>query len=591
MHPLAPAAPRLPNPLMIAALLAITYTGPASAQATDSEFAPGRVLVMARAGLPDAELARQFNAHGARGQRIGQTGLYILDVPRGSERSVLARLQHNPHFKFAELDQRVQPAAAANDPYLGSQWHLGKIGATTAWDATQGSAITIAILDSGVDASHPDLSGRLVSGWNFYGNNSDTSDGNGHGTGVAGAAAASTNNGIGVAAVAGQAKIMPVRVSDSSGYAYWSTVAQGITWAADRGARVANASFVGVAGSSTVQSAAQYMKNKGGLVVVSAGNNGVRESFSSTTSLIAVSATDSNDTKTSWSSYGSFVALAAPGLGIYSTTRGGGYASWWGTSVASPVVAGTIALMMAARPTLSSADIEKLLFSTAADLGASGRDEYYGHGRVNAAAAVQAVLGASGTDTQAPGAHIGAPTAGSTVSGIASVDVTASDNVGVTKVELRVNGQVIATDSSAPYAFAWDTTKAASGSTQLVAVAYDAAGNAGSSAAVTVTVANSSSTPISADTLAPSVAITNPTAGSRLSGSSITVKVSATDNSGSSGIANTLHINGRLVASSTGASLSYKWNLRRLAVGTHTLQATSKDAAGNSRSMSIQVSR
>jgi subtilisin family serine protease len=210
-----------------------------------------------------------------------------------------------------------------NDPYYGSEWHLPKISAQNAWNKTQGSGITIAILDSGVNSAHPDLSAQMVPGWNFYDNNSDTSDVFGHGTLVAGTASAITNNGAGVSSVAGQSKVMPIRITDTSGYGYASTIVQGLVWASDRGVRVANVSFGGVVGILSIQNAAQYMKDKGGLVVVSAGNTGAELTTAPTTTMIPVSATDANDAIASWSTYGNFVAMSAPGVGIWTTRRGG----------------------------------------------------------------------------------------------------------------------------------------------------------------------------------------------------------------------------------------------------------------------------
>jgi thermitase len=568
----------------------VVWAGGAWAQAGGERFAPGRVLAQAKAGLAPADVERALRGAGGKGRRIGASNLYIVDVPRGSERAVAALLAHNPHFKFAELDQAVAPDLAVSDPYAGSQWHLSKIAATTAWESSQGSGVTIAILDSGIDASHPDLSSRLVSGWNFYDNNSDTSDVYGHGTKVAGAAAAITNNGTGVASVAGQAKIMPIRITDTSGYGYWSTMAQGLTYAADRGVRVANISF-GSSASATVQSAAQYMKDRGGLVFVAAGNQGTLLTAAPTTSLITVGATDGNDAKTSWSNYGDIVALAAPGSSIYSTVKGGSYSAVSGTSFAAPVAAGVAALIMSAKPGLSSADVEKLLFSTAVDLGSPGRDVYFGHGRVDAAAAVKAALGTSTTitaDTQAPTVAIASPAGGSSVSGLATVDVSAKDNVGVAKVELRVNGSLYASDTSAPFSFSWDTKKVANGTATLEARAYDAAGNAASSAKVSVNVFNTTTT--TADTTPPVVTISNPKDKSFVK-NNVSISVAASDNAGASGITQTLFIDGVQVAKATGGSLSYTWNSRKAAVGAHTVKAVAKDAAGNTSSTSITLYR
>jgi subtilisin family serine protease len=546
-------------------------------------FAKGRILVMPRAGLSDADFGRILTPHGGKARRIGKSRLYIVDLPAGaSEAAVAERLARHPQLKFAEVDRRLTITFAPNDPYMGSEWHTTKIGAPAAWDLSQGAGVTIAILDTGVDGTHPDLAARMVPGWNFYSNSADTTDVQGHGTAVAGSAAATTNNALGIAGIAGSAKIMPIRVTDANGSAYASTIAQGITYAADHGARVANVSIDGVAASSTTISAAQYMKSKGGLVVVAAGNAGVNANIAATTSMIPVSATDSNDALTSWSSYGSYVALAAPGLNIWTTQRGGAYWSCWGTSFSSPITAGVVALMMAAQPSLPSTQIESLLYSTAVDLGAPGRDISFGYGRINAAAAVQAAAGAvSNVDTQPPTAAIGAPLAGSVVSGLVPVNVTASDNVGVTKVDLKVNGTTVATDTTAPYAFSWNSVALPNGQASLTAVAYDAAGNSAASAAITVSISNAS-------TLA--VAITKPANGSTVSGT-VGVTASASTSGGTTGIKQSLYIDGALKATSSGGSLDYNWNTRKVANGRHTLSVVATDSAGNSSTNSVSVTK
>jgi hypothetical protein len=579
----------------LAAVAVAIVAMPASAQrvtATDAlgEYARGRVLVVPRAGLPESELGKVVGAHGGKASAIGASGVFVVELPsQASETAIRQLLARHPHLKAAELDRRVSPSLAVNDPYFGSQWHTTKIGAPSAWDVTQGSTITVAILDTGVDGSHPDLSARMVPGWNFYDNNSNTADVHGHGTAVAGAAAATTNNGAGVAGVAGLAKIMPLRVADANAYAYWSTVAQAITYAADNGARVANISYVGLMTSSSIHSASQYMKSKGGLVVVSAGNNAKDEGYSQTTNLIPVSATTSSDTLASFSSYGDFVAVSAPGAGIWTTNRGGGYGSWNGTSFSSPVTAGTVALMMAANPGLSNTQVESLLFSTAVDLGTAGRDKYFGYGRVNAEAAVLAAAGAGTTpgDTTAPVASISAPLAGSTVSGLVAVDVAASDNVGVTKVELWVNGTLHATDTGSPFAFSWDSTKVANGGAYLQAIAYDAAGNKGTSSTVSLTVSNGTST---TDTTPPAASISAPMAGSTATGT-VAVTVGASDNVAVTKVE--LWVNGTLNATDTLSPYSFNWDSTKTANGSAGLQAIAYDAAGNkgaSATVTVQVS-
>lgn len=583
----------------VLSLAAALACGGAAAQdspigsAEADEFVPGRILVEPSAGLSDESLGELLGENGGgKARRIGSSALRIVEVPAGSEKAMVSRLLRNPHMKFAELDRVVSGDAQTNDPMAGSQWHLPKIGANTAWDSAQGSGVTIAILDSGIDTKHPDLVDHLVAGFNFVEGNTNVEDVHSHGTKTAGAAAASLNNGIGVASVAGQVKIMPIRVANSSLYATWSAIASGITYAADRGVRVASVSFNGAAGSSSVLSAANYMKSKGGLVFVSAGNSNVDPGYANTSSLVIVAATTSSDTKASFSNFGDYIHLSAPGAGIYTTTWGQSYTSISGTSFSAPIAAGVAALVMSANPSLTPAQVENILLSTAVDLGTAGRDIYFGYGRVDAAAAVAAAKSTGGnftaTDTQPPVASISAPLGSATVSGLTPVNVTVSDNVGVTKAELLVNGAVVASDTSSPFAFSWDTTKVANGMVNLNVRAHDAAGNVGQSALVSVNVANAV---MAADSVAPVATIDNPANGSKVSGY-VSVTISGSDNSGVAGLKMTLFLNGVQVTSSSGSSqLKYGWNTRKIASGSYTLRVDATDTAGNKSSRSVLVTR
>jgi subtilisin family serine protease len=567
------------------AALFLLASGAAQAQRNSQpgpeQIAPGRILVMPRAGLPEQALDRILKEQGAlAARRVGRSELRIVEVPPGLERQAVQRLARHPHLKFAEIDQLMAPDATPNDPFLGSQWHLPAIGATAAWDRTAGQGVTIAVLDTGVDGQHPDLAASLVAGWNFFANVADTSDVYNHGTGAAGAAAATMNNTLGVAGVSGLTRIMPIRIAGDTGSASWSAAAQGLTYAADRGVRVANISYSGAARSASVVSAAQYMKDRGGLVFVSAGNTGAASTGTPVGSMIVVSATGSGGAVASWSTYGPVVSLAAPGVGIYTTTKGGGYVSENGTSFAAPVAAGVAALVMAANPGLTSGQVESILYATAVDLGAPGRDDWYGFGRVDAAAAVErALVTAPGVpnDTVAPTASVAAPLAGSSVAGLVAVTPSTSDNVGVARVELLVDGAVVATDSVAPFGFSWDSSRSANGSVALAVAAYDAAGNRGSSATVAVTVANNRV----ADTTRPVVAILSPASGSRVPAGTVQIATSASDDSGNAALRQTLFINGTQVATASGGTLKFNWNTRKLSPGSYTLRAVAADAAGN----------
>lgn len=541
-------------------------------------WAKGRLLIAPRAGLSALEFDKVLKTINGRSEaHLKRLNVHIVSLSAGvSEVAMMQALKANRKLKYVELDMAVNPAASVSDPSYSSSWALPKIQAPTAWDSANGSGITIAILDTGVDGTHPDLAANMVPGWNIYDNNADTSDVYGHGTSVSGTAAMVANNGAGSAGVAWGAKIMPVRVSSLDGYGYYSTISQGLNWAADHGARVANISY-GVSGSATVQSAAEYFRSKGGVVAVSAGNSGVQEPIAANDMLLTIAATDSNDARASWSSYGSYVDLAAPGVSIYAPTRGGGYAYVSGTSFSSPITAGTIALMMSANTKLTPADVDRILKSTAVDLGTAGYDEYYGSGRIDAAKAVAAARNMIAADTQAPVISITSPTGGQ-VTGIVPVDVSYSDNVGVTRAELYVNGNKVATDDVGPFAFVWDTAAYPDGAYTLSARAYDAAGNVGSSMGVSVNIGN--------DTVAPVISSFNLVDGMNVSPKQI-ISASATDNQGVTKMS--LSIDGKEVAIAYGSAISYNWNTRRLAKGPHTVTLRVWDAAGNTSSKSVTV--
>jgi thermitase len=458
------------------------------------EFAKGKILVKPAPGLSEAKLEKILKTVNARSRgRLMGLDVHEVDVPARAEEAVARALSRNPNIQFAEPDYLLEPVGTVNDPGYGSQWHLPKMQAPSAWAYGDGNGVTVAILDTGVYANHVDLTGQVLSGWNTVSNSGDTSDIHGHGTWVAGTVAATTNNAVGVASTAPGAKILPVRISDrTDGAAYSSDAAEGIRWAVDQGARVANLSY-GFGGNSTVSYAASYMMSMGGVVVVAAGNQSSDPGYAQDPYLFVAAATDSGDRKASYSNYGSFVDIAAPGSAIYTTSRSGGYSSVNGTSFASPNAAAVAALVMAANPGLSATDVLSIMEDSAADLGSAGWDPYFGHGRVDALAAVQLAAGSGATtDTTPPNAEIGSPSNGETVNDLVSISVLASDDYGVESVTLFVNGSELATSTQASsggvYDFSWDSTTVSDGEHRLTALAIDGAGNTAESADVLVTV-------------------------------------------------------------------------------------------------------
>jgi thermitase len=377
-----------------------------------------------------------------------------------------------------EVDMLVPSTMIPNDPNYPSAWHHPKIGSPEAWDVTQGEGVIVATLDTGVDMSHPDLAENMIVGWNFYDNNSDVSDVQGHGTAVAGTMTEIGDNVVGSLGVAPKAKNIAIRISDPAAYAYFSAMASGITYAADHGARVANISYQNACGSAVVQNAGAYIRQKGGVAVIAAGNTGADAGFGSNTSITCASATDGNDVKAGWSSYGQYVDVAAPGVSVYTTVRGGGYGNYSGTSFASPVTAGIYALMFSVNPKLTPSEADSILFQTADDLGTVGWDMYYGHGRVNAGRAVQLAASTTGSlgdiDRTAPSTPVNLSATSITGTSVTMTWTPATDNVAVTGYDIYRNGVKIGTASVPSYT---DTTVKGDMTYTYSVAARDAEGN------------------------------------------------------------------------------------------------------------------
>lgn len=319
----------------------------------------------------------------------------VISVPDGmSEGQMAAMLMATGDYEFVEPNWTLFPAIVPNDSQYGSSWQHTRLQSASAWDIETGdSSVIVAICDSGVDLDHPDLQDALVSGYNAASGQTqaaggDVDDVNGHGTFVAGCAAAQGNNGIGVVGVGWDFTIMPIRVSNNSdGTASAFAILDGARWAAEQGAHIINASFSGGTSASN-QSAARYIKEQGGLLFWASGNDNAfvepnRPDY------VLVGSTTSSDNRSSFSNYGPGVDVTAPGSSVRSTRNGGTYGNGSGTSYASPIAAGVGAMIRSANPELSPDDIQAVLYQSVDDLGASGRDDFFGRGRVNTFNAVQ----------------------------------------------------------------------------------------------------------------------------------------------------------------------------------------------------------
>ncbi|MFL5398221.1 MAG: S8 family peptidase [Myxococcales bacterium] len=336
--------------------------------------------------------------------------LLVLRVDPGREAETLAALRARPDVHFAEPVVRIRALWEPDDPGFGKQWHLKAAGAPSAWDATRGGGVTVAIIDTGV-AQVDDLDPeRIVAGHNFLTGGADAKDDHGHGTHVAGTVAQSTGNGVGVAGMAPLARLMPLKVLGADGSGTSVGIADAIRWAADHGAKVLNLSLGGGSRSAAMANAVAYARRKGCVVVCAAGNSGSRGVHypAAYHGALAVSAVGPQGRLAPYSSFGPEVRIAAPGgdksqgeeAGVLQETidpsdpAGKGVYRWFqGTSMATPHVAGAAALVASLGIT-DPAAIERLLASTAKDSGQEFRtremyDERYGAGLLDAASAVR----------------------------------------------------------------------------------------------------------------------------------------------------------------------------------------------------------
>jgi hypothetical protein len=398
------------------------------------------------------------------------------------------RLAGHPLVASVEPDFEVQIVATQSP----ATWGLDRIdqrdrplSSSYTYNQT-GSGVHMYVIDTGVLGSHNEFAGRMGAGYTAINDGRGTTDCHGHGTHVAGTTGGTTYG------VAKQVTVHPVRVLSCTGSGANSGVIAGVDWVTANHVKpaVANMSLGGGA-SSALDSAVQSSIAAGVSYAVAAGNdnaNACNYSPARAANAVTVGSTTSTDARSSFSNWGSCVDIFAPGSSItsawYTSTSATNTIS--GTSMASPHVAGALALYLQTNPTASPATARNALVGQAT----SGKVTSPGTGSPNLLLYSLFGGGGGGGDTTAPTTSITSPGSGATVSGTTTVSATASDNVGVSRVELYVDGSLAGTDPSSPYSFSWNTTTVANGGHSLQTRAFDAAGNSGSSTTVSVTVSN-----------------------------------------------------------------------------------------------------
>jgi thermitase len=385
---------------------------------TGRRFAADRVLVKFRPGLAARSVRPLLEAYGsATIASVPGVALRVVAVPKGvSVTAFLSALKRNPDVAVARPDPVTRLAVRPNDKYFADQYALsnsgqvlddlpeqpkGKAGADISapegWDQTKGdSGIVIAVLDTGVELSHPDIKNKIVSpGKDFINGDNDASDDMWHGTHVAGIAAAETNNELGIAGVAWNCDILPGKIIAASGEGDYGALILAIYWAVDQGAQVINLSLGGEARDDDLLAALRYAYEHNVVIAAAAGNEAGPVLYPAAYDqyCLAVAATDYNDARAAFSNMGPEIDVAAPGvdvLSLYPTwDTPAGFAPYVyasGTSMATPHVAGLAALLKSLKPWLKAGEIMNIIRYSADDVNADafpGRDDQIGFGRIN----------------------------------------------------------------------------------------------------------------------------------------------------------------------------------------------------------------
>jgi len=360
-------------------VLVVFSPGPASSAPSSApvalpapEVRPGVVLVKFKSGVAAAVVQKVKERElMAEVERVEGLDVRVMSVPSGREIEKAEALRQDPDVLYAEPDYIMHAVVGPpNDPGYSQQWGVlpDKMNVTGAWDYTYGQGVTVAIVDTGVQLNHPDLQANIVAGYDFANNDADPTDDHSlsHGTHVAGTVAAVANNGVGVVGVAPTAKIMPVKVLDAQGSGYDSDVIAGIRYAADNGAKVVNLSLGQTSPSAALEDAVNYAVGRGVAVVAAAGNGNTSVLFypAAYVNAVAVGATTSTDARASFSNYGNWVDVAAPGANIYSTMRSSNYGYLSGTLMATPHAAGLAALLLSHNPASTVAQVRQAMQTT-----------------------------------------------------------------------------------------------------------------------------------------------------------------------------------------------------------------------------------
>jgi subtilisin family serine protease len=394
----ATAEPTEVSPVMSTIVAAVTPDSEPESEGTqaasESPIIQGKILIQLHSNQNANEMIALLGTLGYSAIDAGMaSGALLVDVPAGHEQETADILKATSGAAYAEPVYMASALGLVpNDTYYSLQTNLAAINAAGGWQYFTGSSgVIVAIIDTGLDLTSADFSGRLVEGYDFVNYDSTPMDDNGHGSHVAGIMAATGNNDYGIAGLDWSAKIMPIKVLDSTGHGSDLNVYRGIMYAVDHGANVINLSLGFDGYSYLVESAVNYAYQHGVTIVASSGNSNLSVTFpANLPHVIAVGSVDDSENKAVYSNYGDDLDLVAPGNSVFSLTNTG-YSYKTGTSMAAPQVSG-LASLLRGITSLSPDQTESLMKSTSKDLGSTGWDIYFGNGLIQVRDAILRLL-------------------------------------------------------------------------------------------------------------------------------------------------------------------------------------------------------
>lgn len=458
---------------------------------TDIKPLPNEIILKFKPGIKDENKKKIYDQYGLKLlENIPQLNLGIIDSSN-AKNNTIDLLKNDPFIEYAEPNYVGKLQTIPNDGAItnNKQWTFNNMSAQKAWDINIGTnSAIVAVIDSGVNQTHEDLQGKVLPGHNFIDNNNDTNDTIGHGTAIAGIIGAATNNEKGIASLGWNTQILPIKAANEAKHIIYSDAIKAIVFAVENKAKIINLSWGGTNSSFALQDAINYAWGKGIVLIAAAGNNGTGNLLypGASNNVIAVGATDLNNSKAFFSNSGPELDIMAPGVDVY-TTDLNGYSNYSGTSIATAQVSAIVSLISEINPKLTNSQIAEIITSTARN--SANWNEDYGFGLID----VSKSLDKAQNETAASGIasiSITSPVSEDSLTGFVNVSASVNTNIPVTKVEFSIDDKVFADDETFPFLVSLDSTTVKNGIHTINTKAFAVTGESSFPSSIKVDIKN-----------------------------------------------------------------------------------------------------